>query len=226
MDMISRMERNKQIHDQVNKEIAYNIQIHNEKSIISATFEKLKQVDLNYFKEKLDIFDKKHQIEKPYLDKDRSTSLISEDLKYEIRKDMHDLKQIKSKETPANNMPNSDIEEQIELRNEKFIRYFNSLKKNEEIFTINIDKLKQKQQLNKRVEQEISMATVQKVRSQDTRSTMQMLSEVSDKTEKAQALLMKDWKMYEKKYRFKGVLIFIIMAIIIMIVSIITPYFL
>ncbi|AHB36147.1 hypothetical protein SAPIS_v1c03010 [Spiroplasma apis B31] len=226
MDMISRMERNKQIHDQVNKEIAYNIQIHNEKSIISATFEKLKQIDVNYFKEKLDIFDKKHQIEKPYLDKDRSTSLISEDLKYEIRKDMHDLKQIKSKETPANNMPNSDIEEQIELRNEKFIRYFNSLKKNEEIFTINIDKLKQKQQLNKRVEQEISMATVQKVRSQDTRSTMQMLSEVSDKTEKAQALLMKDWKMYEKKYRFKGVLIFIIMAIIIMIVSIITPYFL
>ncbi|WP_144083783.1 hypothetical protein [Spiroplasma apis] len=224
--MISRMERNKQIHDQVNKEIAYNIQIHNEKSIISATFEKLKQIDVNYFKEKLDIFDKKHQIEKPYLDKDRSTSLISEDLKYEIRKDMHDLKQIKSKETPANNMPNSDIEEQIELRNEKFIRYFNSLKKNEEIFTINIDKLKQKQQLNKRVEQEISMATVQKVRSQDTRSTMQMLSEVSDKTEKAQALLMKDWKMYEKKYRFKGVLIFIIMAIIIMIVSIITPYFL
>ena len=226
MNMISRMERNKQIHDQVNKEIAYNIQIHNEKSIISATFEKLKQIDVNYFKEKLDIFDKKHQIEKPYLDKDRSTSLISEDLKYEIRKDMHDLKQIKSKETPANNMPNSDIEEQIQLRNEKFISYFNSLKKNEEVFTINIDKLKQKQQLNKRVEQEISMVTVQKVRSQDTRSTMQMLSEVSDKTEKAQALLMKDWKMYEKKYRFKGVLIFIIMAIIIMIVSIITPYFL
>jgi len=192
MNMISRMERNKQIHDQVNKEIAYNIQIHNEKSIISATFEKLKQIDVNYFKEKLDIFDKKHQIEKPYLDKDRSTSLISEDLKYEIRKDMHDLKQIKSKETPANNMPNSDIEEQIQLRNEKFISYFNSLKKNEEVFTINIDKLKQKQQLNKRVEQEISMVTVQKVRSQDTRSTMQMLSEVSDKTEKAQALLMKD----------------------------------
>ncbi|WP_041618802.1 hypothetical protein [Spiroplasma taiwanense] len=224
MAIEARMERNKALHEKIKKEIIYKRTIQDEKSIINSTFEKLKQIDLNFFKEKLDIFDKKHQIEKPYLDKDKSNTLFPEELKYDIKREISELKKIKLVEPLQEN--HDDEEEKIYFKNEKYARYFNELQKNELNFQKNISKLKEKQSKKNIINNDdIPMTIVQQIRSKDNRTTHQMLVEVQDKVEKSQNRLLKTWKGYDSKFRFKWANFILIILILIMLVSIILPIF-
>ncbi|WP_342258497.1 hypothetical protein [Spiroplasma endosymbiont of Dioctria linearis] len=223
---LTRMERNKPIHEKVKKEIAYKKNIQDEKSVIHSTFEKLKMIDLDFFKEKLSIFDAKHEFEKPYLDRDKSSSLFPEDLKYEMKLEISELKKIGLNQVNKNFI--SEVEEDegsLNLRNDKYINLYNSLQANDKNFQRNIDKLKEKQAWLKTNPQDISMTTVQQVRSKDNRSTQQMIIEVSEKNEKGLNKVLKTWKLQERKYRFKWVLPILIVLVVLMFLAIIIPIF-
>ncbi|AGR41956.1 hypothetical protein [Spiroplasma diminutum] len=223
---LTRMERNKQIHEQVKKEIAYKKNIQDEKSIIHSTFEKLRVIDLDFFKEKLNIFDAKHEFEKPYLDRDKSSSLFPEEIKYEMKLEISELKKIGINHVISNSKPVIEEDDSLTLRSEKYINLYNSLLANEKGFERNINKLKEKQAGLKNTPQDISMTTVQQVRSKDNRTTQQMIIEVNEKNEKGQNRLLKTWKTYEKKYRFKWALPLLIIMTILMFLAIIIPIFL
>ncbi|AUB31376.1 hypothetical protein [Spiroplasma floricola] len=218
------MERNKQIHDKVRKEISYKKNIQDEKSVIHSTFEKLKKIDMDFFKEKLAIFDAKHEFEKPYLDRDKSSCLFPEEIKYEMKLEISELKKLGKAEV-VNNSKVETEEETFTLKSEKYINLYRSLQANEKNFQKNIDKLKEKQAGLKIIPQDISMTTVQQVRSKDNRSTQQMILEVNDKNEKGQNKVIKTWKLYERKYRFKWSLPILIILAILMILTIIIPIF-
>ncbi|WP_338985437.1 hypothetical protein [Spiroplasma endosymbiont of Diplazon laetatorius] len=221
---LTRMERNKQIHEKVRKEIAYKKNIQDEKSIIHSTFEKLKKIDLDFFKEKLALFDAKHEFEKPYLDRDKSSSLFPEEIKYEMKLEISELKKLGN--APVVKKPEPEMEEEsLNLRSEKYINLYKSLQANEKNFQRNIDKLKEKQAGLKNTPQDISMTTVQQVRSKDNRSTQQMILEVSEKNEKGQNRVLKSWKLYEKKYGFKWALPILIILALVMVLAIIIPIF-
>ncbi|QHX36490.1 hypothetical protein SBIUS_v1c02370 [Spiroplasma sp. BIUS-1] len=221
---LTRMERNKPIHDKVRKEIAYKKNIQDEKSVVHSTFEKLKRIDLEFFKEKLAIFDAKHEFEKPYLDRDRSSSLFPEEIKYEMKLEISELKKLGNQEVV--NAPVEEVEEEVfELRSEKYQNLFKSLQANEKNFQRNIDKLKEKQAGLKNAPQDISMTTVQQFRSKDNRSTQQMILEVAEKNEKGQNKVVKTWKLYEKKYRFKWAIPVLIILAFVMFLCIIIPIF-
>ncbi|WP_101780547.1 hypothetical protein [Spiroplasma monobiae] len=221
---LTRMERNKSIHDRVRKEIAYKKNVQDEKSLIHATFEKLKKIDPEFFKEKLALFDAKHEFEKPYLDRDKSSSLFPEEIKYEMKLEISELKKLGKSEVVS--APAVEVEEEeLNLRSEKYNNLYNSLLANEKNFQKNINKLKEKQAGLKNNPQDISMTTVQQVRSKDNRSTQQMILEVSEKNEKGQNRVLKNWKLYEKKYRFKWAIPVLIVVALIMTLAIIIPIF-
>ncbi|AKU80108.1 hypothetical protein [Spiroplasma turonicum] len=230
MENNTRMLRNKRLHDEVNKDIIYNSQIQNEKSIINSTFEKLKQIDQNFFEKKLEYFDKKHQLEKPYLDKDNSSNYFSEDIKYDLKRELSELKKIDEK-TLSNNKNNyneknqNQDEEFVQLKSDKFIKYLESLKNNQLLFQKNIEKLKLKQSKKFNVSHDISMTTVHQMRSQDSRSTNQMLVDVQDKVEKYQGKLLQKYVSKVKKGKVKWIWLILFLLFSLMLVSIIVPIF-
>ncbi|QGS51717.1 hypothetical protein [Spiroplasma tabanidicola] len=222
---ISRMERNKELHNKIRLEIAQKKQKQDEKSLIYTTFERLKLIDGEYFKEKLDYFDKKHQIEKPYLDKDKSNSLISEDIRFQIKREIAELKKIKPIDYDKKPQK-TEMNEEIEIKSAKFLKYYNNLVANEKVFYDNIEKFKVKQKILKDPSHDISMTTVQQVRNSDTRSTNIMIKSVEDRLEAGQKTLNKVWATYDKKRRFKNITWFFIVLILMMIIALIIPFFL
>ncbi|AHI52659.1 hypothetical protein [Spiroplasma culicicola] len=228
MPRITRTERNKELHIKVNQEIAYRKKNHDEKSLVNSTFEKLKAIDQAYFWEKIQAFDKKHQIEKPYLDKDRSSSILSDELKYEIKSQINELKKIKQKSVSVQELKideKSLEEEEYIYNSEKFKRYNENLLRNEKLFSKNIEKLKSKQVGKIDVAQDIEMTTVQSIRSQDNRAPFIMVKEVNDKVMKTSNVVQSSWKSFIKKRRFKWALSILIMLILIMLVAILLPIF-
>ncbi|QEH61614.1 hypothetical protein SCHIN_v1c04170 [Spiroplasma chinense] len=227
MSQLSRMERNKALHNRVQKEIAYKKQNQDEKSIINATFERLKKIDRAFFQQKLEIFDKKHEIEKPYLDKDRSNLLISEEIKYDLRREIEELKKIKSKSVILDKeKTDEDKEEKVLIRDQKYIDYMNSVDKNEGIFLNNLNKVRSKQTRKGYITvEDISMTSVQKKRSEDNRSIIVMLDEVSRKTDAGRNTMGKAWSDYSKKQKFKWTIWFLTVLLLIMTMCIVIPFF-
>ncbi|ASP28574.1 hypothetical protein SCORR_v1c08020 [Spiroplasma corruscae] len=223
----SRMTRNKELHDKVKKDIIYNKQLQNDKSIINSTFERLKEIDLNFFKEKLDYFDKKHQFEKPYLDKDKTSNFISDEIKYDLKREIAELKKINDNNISKSEVPlnkNKD-EQKIILRNEKYKLYYENIGRNQQIFQRSIEKLKNKQLNKTQLPNNISMTTVHQMRSQDKRSTNTMLVEVQGKVEVYQNKLLKAYNPKIKSTKIKWVLPLILLVFFVMILSIVIPIF-
>ncbi|ATX71362.1 hypothetical protein [Spiroplasma clarkii] len=74
---IKRMQRLQSLHQEINRENAIKRQVFDQKSLISAVFERIKIFDKNdYFRSKIKAFDRLHETEKPYFDKDREKRLI------------------------------------------------------------------------------------------------------------------------------------------------------
>ncbi|QBQ07502.1 hypothetical protein SGLAD_v1c03030 [Spiroplasma gladiatoris] len=224
MAELSRMERNKKLHIQIRNEIVYKKQQQDEKSLIYSTFERLKLIDLNFFKEKLDEFDKNHQMEKPFLDKDKSNSLISEEIRFEIKQEIANLKKIKQ---TVNKKPLVNINdyEEFQVKSPKYLSYCEGLKQNENIFMLNIDKFKEKQRNLKDPAHDISMSTVQQVRNADTRPTLQMIRSVEERLEIGQKRVNKAWVTYSKKRRFKKIIWAFVVFFLLMIIVLIIPFF-
>ncbi|AKX34449.1 hypothetical protein SLITO_v1c08340 [Spiroplasma litorale] len=228
MAIQSRMEKNKKLHEEVKKDIVYNRQLQNDKSIIYSAFERLKEIDFNFFKDKLTEFDKKHQFEKPYLDKDSSSSFLPDELKYELKREIAELKKINENSLISENEYNSDLTNEVEnisLKNEKYIRYLNNLNLSQQNFQKNIEKLKNKQSKGFNAAQDISMTTVQQMRTQDKRPTHHMLVDVQEKVEKSQAKVLKSYVSKVKKRGMKWVIPILVVIILIMMVSILVPVF-
>ncbi|WP_338983022.1 hypothetical protein [Spiroplasma endosymbiont of Othius punctulatus] len=91
MSIETRMVKFKPLHNEINKEIEYWSNIESQKTKTNMISEKLRIVDKPFFEPKIKAFTKSNDIFKPYLDKDRSNLLISEEMKFELRRYLNDL---------------------------------------------------------------------------------------------------------------------------------------
>ncbi|AOG60211.1 hypothetical protein SHELI_v1c02560 [Spiroplasma helicoides] len=223
MKSMTRTEKNKNLHNKVREEIANKKQTLDEKRLIFSIFERLKVIDADFFKRKLEVFDQKHELDTPYLDKDRSNSLLSEDIKYDIRREIEELKKIKPKVVERNSKETKENEE-YELKSQKYITYYNNLVKNEKVFVENIKRLQSKQQNRKNPTHDISMTTIQQVRNKDKRNTFQMIREADLNMEKSQKEVLKRWQIYNRKKKFKNITWVFFSMFILMILSISIPF--
>ncbi|AXK51421.1 hypothetical protein [Spiroplasma alleghenense] len=223
---LTRMERNRQLHERVNRDIIIEKESQFERSNIAAVFKTLDAIDKNYFKNKVNEFDKKNTIEKPYLDKDKSKSLIKDELKYDLRRFYNELLSSEELMRPLSNKKD-DISSKMEdnksinLTSQKFIDYYQKIAVNEQNFQNQVQELRRKSDKKTDVHSDINFATVTKVRNADNRTTPAMLKEVSDKNERGYNLLMKETKMY--KHRFGWIVYLLPVLILLMILAIVLP---
>ncbi|AHI53663.1 hypothetical protein SSABA_v1c02510 [Spiroplasma sabaudiense Ar-1343] len=225
---LSRMERNRELHQKVNRDIIIEKESQLERSNISAIFKTLDGIDKNYFRAKVKEFDEKNTIEKPYLDKDKSKLLVKEELKYDLRRFINELsygeqvaKKAKEKKNPI--LERIDDSNSVNLTSQKFIDYYHKIARNEQTFQDQVIDLRKRTDGNQNFTSDINFATVTKVRNADNRTTSEMLKEVSDKNERSYNLIMKETKMF--KYRFKWMIYFLPILIILMLLAIIIPIF-
>lgn len=88
---LTRMVKYKPLHNEINKEIEYWKNIESQKTKTNIISEKLRVIDKPFFEPKIKSFVKTNDIFKPYLDKDRSSLLISEEIKFDLRRYLNDL---------------------------------------------------------------------------------------------------------------------------------------
>lgn len=95
MSVETRMIKFKPLHNEINKEIESRNRVENSKTNIIS--EKLRILDKSFFEPKIRSFTKSNDVFKPYLDKDRSNLLISEEIKFELRRYLNELIVFESK---------------------------------------------------------------------------------------------------------------------------------
>ncbi|WP_338971698.1 hypothetical protein [Spiroplasma endosymbiont of Panorpa germanica] len=221
---LTRMERNRTLHERVNRDIIIERESQMERSNIAAVFKTLDAIDKNYFKAKVNEFDKKNTIEKPYLDKDKSKSLIKDELKYDLRRFYNELlsneDSLKSLSTKKDAISEKmDDKNVVNLTSQKFIDYYQKISLNEQNFQNQVQELRRKSDKKVDLNSDINFATVTKVRNADKRTTPAMLKEVGEKNERGYNLLMKETKMY--KHRFSWIVFILPVLILLMVLAIV-----
>lgn len=225
---LSRMERLKNLHNEVNKEIAIKKQSINQNSLVYAIFEKIKIFDQNdYFKNKIYEFDKRNETEKPYFDKDREKNPIPDKFIPSLKEMEDSLSRIKTYVADVDKI-HSDLDDKITLGNVRYINLNISLIENEKKFVNSIKNLNQKQisegvfQLDK----DIQPKTVSSLLVNDDRNSIKMNDDIKKTLDGTEKKLLKAWKGIKDNLYFKNILwvmwaliIFAIISIGLMILS-------
>ncbi|KAF5301850.1 hypothetical protein FQR65_LT19182 [Abscondita terminalis] len=174
MEFKSRMDKNKHLHESVNREIAQKRKNDLTKTTIYATFEVLKKIDLKFFEEKIRQFDNKYGYEKPYLFEDKSKSILSEDIKFEIKRFIGELDELKVSEFELIDNEDTSRDKVIELRNDQFKEYRKVLIEADKNFENRMFKYKSNQKNNIKFNSDIKMDIVEQVRNNDMRDVYKM----------------------------------------------------
>ncbi|WP_338970520.1 hypothetical protein [Spiroplasma endosymbiont of Labia minor] len=225
---ISRMERNKGKHNEINKMIAIEKQKMIHENHEAGFLKSLSEIDEAYFMNCIKEFDAKHELEKPYLDIDRSKKLVPDDLRYNLRVLINELEITRDSDFRVKNqfeaqkMKEND-DNALVLTSERFINYMNSLNLIEKNFENKIKKLREKTLNKAPIQNEISASTVMTIRNKDNRSMRLMLKEVDDKTNESLKTVTTTYSRYKWKLKFTKWLFPILISILL--ICLIIPIF-
>lgn len=139
---LSRMERLKELHRRVRQENEAWKQTINQKTLINATFERIKIFDNgDYFKNKIKAFDKLHETEKPYFDRDHEKKLIPDNMVPNFKKLKDNIFKIKDI-VPLVSEQNTTPTQEAEFISPKYAEIANNVKDMQTWFNSNLSSIK------------------------------------------------------------------------------------
>ncbi|QHX36015.1 hypothetical protein STIUS_v1c04610 [Spiroplasma sp. TIUS-1] len=151
MSIETRMVKYKPLHNEINKEIEYWKNIESQKTKTNIISEKLRVIDKSFFEPKIKAFVKVNEIFKPYLDKDRTSLLISEEIKFDLRRYLNDLTTFESTHSRNQKLDKRfeiiNNEKRVVIKDEELQRMYLSI--SDEVIKFNAG-IKKASELNKK----------------------------------------------------------------------------
>ncbi|WP_339022470.1 hypothetical protein [Spiroplasma endosymbiont of Crioceris asparagi] len=197
MSQQTRMERFKELHNEIAKKNEQHRLNEEQKNAIYNINETLIAVDKNYFNPKVSAFIKNYDIERPYLDKDKSSNLISEEIKYELRRYFKELINFEKNNQNENLFIEEESTNNLNIDDEKFENFYKNILNTEKVFQERINSILISQRVVATTDLEPNK--IEAMRQNDERTINKMIDVTNEANEKIYTKLKQDSKKFASK---------------------------